>query len=209
MLRHVKEHVKHPRQPAVASHATNVLAARTDVKASSSQISRIATSFDDVLVGKRDRRHLCLEPGANKVGDDSLWREAKVHWWSPLCLGPEINNDQYSTRSERRRKVACVTRPRGYVMPDMHDQDRIDAVRCKSRGRAHSTDRAEIRKLLSTSAIFKVSQHVRLEIRRDHLAVRDSAREPHREVPGSRADIGDGHGRLEVESTDHVVGLLP
>lgn len=36
-----------------------------------------------------------------------------------------------------------------------------------------------------------------------------TAREPHREVAGAGADVGDRHGRGQRERRDHLVGLLP
>ena len=63
--------------------------------------------------------------------------------------------------------------------------------------------------MLALCALGEVAHHVGLDVGRDHLALRNRAREPDREVAGTRADVRDRHRGLERERGDHLVGLLP
>ena len=72
--------------------------------------------------------------------------------------------------------------------------------------RLHGEDIGE---LLALRALGEVAHHVGLDVRRVDPALRQHAREAHREVAGARADVGDHRIGLERERLDELVRLLP
>jgi len=95
------------------------------------------------------------------------------------------------------------------VMPHVHDEYSVDTLWAEPWSRGRSLYGSQIGERLESRTAVHEAHHVRLEIRRDHLAARQGAGQPHRKVPRARAHIGDGHPGLEFQRAEDIVGPLP
>jgi len=63
--------------------------------------------------------------------------------------------------------------------------------------------------MLTSRSFAEVAHHIRLDIGGKYFAFRDALCNPHAEIPGARADIGDKRSALQMQGVQNLLRLLP
>lgn len=166
-------------------------------------------SLDDVLARNRDRRHPGRKACALELRDNRFGRDADARRRPAIGTRAKVHDEEPSARPEGECEAAHVRYSFREVVPQMNDEDSIDAARGKARGGSRGQDRAQVGKLLTPGAFTEKADHVRFEVGREHFASRYSASESHGEVPSPSSDVGNDHRGFEFERAKHLVGALP
>ena len=69
--------------------------------------------------------------------------------------------------------------------------------------------RGDIAEILAVRPFAEITHHVRFRVYAIDMALRQGAREPHCEVTGARADVGNPGVRRERERAQDFIRLLP
>jgi hypothetical protein len=63
--------------------------------------------------------------------------------------------------------------------------------------------------MLKSRSFAKVAHHVRFDIGSKYFSFGDALCNPHAEIAGSRADIGDKRSALQMQRVQNLLRLLP
>ena len=69
--------------------------------------------------------------------------------------------------------------------------------------------RHEIDQMLTSRSFTEIAHHVRLDIGGKYFAFRDALCNPHAEITGARAGIGDKRSALQMQDVQNLLRLLP
>jgi hypothetical protein len=94
------------------------------------------------------------------------------------------------------------------VVISVHDERNIDRLGEIDRVGA-CLHRHEVDQMLTSRSFAEVAHHIRLDIGGKYFAFRDALCNPHAEIPGARADIGDKRTALQMQGVQNLLRLLP
>src|ERR1700724_3140898 len=63
--------------------------------------------------------------------------------------------------------------------------------------------------MLTSRSFAEITHHVPFDIGGKYFAFRNALCNPHAEIPGARADIGDKRSALQMQSVQNLLSLLP
>ncbi len=120
----------------------------------------------------------------------------------------EVDDDKPAAGTQRGLQLREILRPVADVMVGVHHKDKvhglgqIGAVRRRLHGH-------EIGQMLAFGPLTEIAHHVLLDIGGEDFAFRHALGNPGGEIAGAGTDVGDDHGRRQLQRLHGLLGLLP
>jgi hypothetical protein len=147
----------------------------------------------DVLLRKHYRRNAGRKASSFECRDDHFRRNTHFGWRTTPGGRAEVHDEQSPAWPERSREVACVLAGSREMVPHVHNENAVLAAFSETRGARRGLEGAQVGELVALRSFIQEAHHAGLEIGRYHLAFRNRAGKPHREVARARSDVGDAH----------------